>query len=94
MRKFTLVGITTTMASLFARPAPQQAAPRRLPIPKASAQCPARSSPSYWICFPFCSDREQRGSAVLRRTKQLLVIWHVLAEHQAADIARLIEVDP
>jgi hypothetical protein len=32
--------------------APQQAAPRRLPIPKASAQCPARSSPSYWICFP------------------------------------------
>jgi hypothetical protein len=41
-----------------------------------------------------CSDREQRGSAVLGRTKQLLVIWHALAEHQAADIARLIEVDP
>ncbi|MFZ1097529.1 MAG: hypothetical protein WAN75_51325 [Xanthobacteraceae bacterium] len=39
-------------------------------------------------------DREQRGSAVLGRTKQLLVIWHALAEHQAADIARLIEVDP
>ena len=74
--------------------APQQAAPRRLPIPKASAQCPARSSPSCWIRSSFCSDREQRGSAVLGRTKQLLVIWHALAEHQAADIARLIEVDP
>ena len=41
-----------------------------------------------------CSGREQRGSAVLGRTKQLLVIRHALAEHQAADIARLIEVDP
>jgi hypothetical protein len=93
MRKFTLVGITTTMASLFA-PAPQQAAPRRLPIPKASAQCPARSSPSYWICFPFCSDREQRGSAVPGTDEAAPVIWHALAENQAADIARLTEVDP
>jgi hypothetical protein len=32
------------------------------------------------------------GSAVLRRTKRLLVIWHALTEHQAADIARLTEV--
>ena len=32
------------------------------------------------------------GSAVLRRTKRPLVISHALAEHQAADIAHLIEV--
>ena len=74
--------------------APQQAAPRRPADPEGVSSMPSSILSLLLDMLSLCSDREQRGSAVLGRTKQLLVIWHALAEHQAADIARLIEVDP
>jgi hypothetical protein len=94
MRKFTLVGITATMASLFAQTSTATSRTTASADPEGVSSMPSSILSLLLDMLSLCSDREQRGSAVLGRTKQLLVIWHALAEHQAADIARLIEVDP
>ena len=94
MRKFTLVGITATMASLFAQTGTATSRTTAPADPEGVSSMPSSILSLLLDMLSLCSDREQRGSAVLRRTKQLLLIWHVLAEDQAADIARLIEVDP
>ena len=66
MRKFILVGITVLWRASQPRTSTAtHAAPRHLPIPKASAQCPALIY--FLLCCirsSLCSDREQRGSAV------------------------------